>query len=356
MAARSEHKDWARQHYAGIENLLLPSFSADFADLDEAGIRHDVRQSIRQGFFATMCARFNGTPEEYKRVVAIACDEAGDRIQVGINAGRPTIAESLDLLAHGKRVGCTHAFVAVRAKVADEDELFDAYRTIIEHSELPIVLYAFRAPGSRHLHPSGVPINVYRRLADLPQVVALKLTQTLNPVTALQLCEALADRVLVGPADLSLIPLLARQFPIQWSGQWTVDAVQSPEKPYAVEFMRAVSGGDWEAAYKTYWALQPAYRAFSELQAPLLHQGSHPWMHMKFHQWVVGGNGGLIREPKEVEATLDAAGRAAIRAVCRSIGITPYDGPDDEFVVGKSNFAKGLRPADLSSAPWYSPA
>jgi 4-hydroxy-tetrahydrodipicolinate synthase len=351
----SEHKQWAKQHYAGIENLLLPSFSPNFAELDEAGIRYDVRQSIRQGFFATMCARFNGSLDEYKRVVEIACDEADGRIQVGVNAGRPTVAESVELLAHGKRVGCTHAFVAVRTKVASEDQLYAAYRTIIEQSKLPVVLYAFRSPGACHLHPSGVPIDVYSRLADLPNVVAVKLTQTLDAVTALQLCERVAGRLLVGPADLSIIPLLARQFPIQWSGQWTVDAVQSPEKPYAVELITAVRRGNWSAAYKAYWALEPAYRAFSELQAPLLRKGSHPWAHMKFHQWVVGGNGGLIREPRELEAVLDAAGRSGIREACRSIGITPYDGPDEEFLVGRTNFAKGIRSSDLSAAPWYSP-
>ena len=354
MKASGEHKDWARQYYAGIENLLLPSFSPDFARLDESGIRHDVRHSIRQGFFATMCARFNGTFGEYKRVVEIACDEAGDRIQVGVNAGRPTVAESIELLAHGKRVGCSHAFVAVRTKVASEDELYKAYRTIIEQSELPVVLYAFRSPGARHLHPSGVPVGVYSRLADLRNVVAVKLTQTLNAVTAIQLCEAVADRLLVGPADLSMIPLLARQFRIQWSGQWTVDAVQSPDRPYAVNFMRAVSEGDWPAAYRAYWELQPAYRAFSELQAPLLHQGSHPWAHMKFHQWVVGGNGGLLREPEEATAVLDRSGRTAIRDICRSVGIVPCEGSDDEFVVGRSNFSQGIRRADLSVMPWYS--
>jgi 4-hydroxy-tetrahydrodipicolinate synthase len=354
VGSRGEHKEWAREQYAGIENLLLPSFSPDFAGLDEAGIRHDVRQSIRQGFFATMCARFNGTFEEYKRVVEIACDEAGGRIQVGVNAGRPTVAESVELLAHGKRVGCSHAFVAVRAKVASEDELYTAYRTIIERSQLPVVLYAFRSPGALHLHPSGMPIHVYSRLADLPNVVAVKLTQTLDAVAVLQLCELLADRLLVGPADLSIIPLVARQFRIQWSGQWTVDAVQSPDRPYAVEFIRAVSKGHWETAYKAYWALQPAYRAFSELQGPLLHKGSHPWVHMKFHQWVVGGNGGLLREPQEFKAVLDRSGRAAIRDICRSVGITPYDGSDEEFLVGRSNFSQGIRRSDLSAMPWYS--
>jgi hypothetical protein len=77
---------------------------------------------------------------------------------------------------------------------------------------------------------------------------------------------------------------------------------------------------------------------------------------MKYHQWVVGGNGGLIREPQEVKAVLDSAGRAAIKDTCRSIGITPYDGPEEEFVVGRRNYSRGIRVSDLSAMPWYSVA
>jgi 4-hydroxy-tetrahydrodipicolinate synthase len=47
----SVQKAWALEHYKGMENLFMPSFSPDFKTLDEDGIRHDVRNSIRHGFF-----------------------------------------------------------------------------------------------------------------------------------------------------------------------------------------------------------------------------------------------------------------------------------------------------------------
>jgi len=32
----------------------------------------------------------------------------------------------------------------------------------------------------------------------------------------------------------------------------------------------------------------------NDTQAPLLPKGGHPWAHMKYYQWAVGGNGGLL--------------------------------------------------------------
>ena len=68
----SVQKAWALEHYKGMENLFMPSFSPDFKSLDEDGIRHDVRQSIRHGFFSTMLSGFGlRTPDEYKLLIKI---------------------------------------------------------------------------------------------------------------------------------------------------------------------------------------------------------------------------------------------------------------------------------------------
>ena len=39
--ARSEKKEWAREHLKGLGGLILPSFTPDFKSLDEDGIRLD---------------------------------------------------------------------------------------------------------------------------------------------------------------------------------------------------------------------------------------------------------------------------------------------------------------------------
>lgn len=85
--SRAERKAWAREQFRGFENSLIPSFTPDLQDLDEEGIRLDVRQSIAHGFFATFTGGAGLNLEEKKRLLAIAADEAGGRVSVGFSLG-----------------------------------------------------------------------------------------------------------------------------------------------------------------------------------------------------------------------------------------------------------------------------
>src|ERR1700742_4306004 len=65
--SRTEKKQWAHEHLKGMENALMPSFSADFRELDEEGIRHDVRQSIKHGFCSSTVTAVGTTAEQRTR-------------------------------------------------------------------------------------------------------------------------------------------------------------------------------------------------------------------------------------------------------------------------------------------------
>ena len=126
-APMSEQKQWARENYKGVEDSLKTAFSPDFEELDEDGIRHDVRQSIRHGFFAAMCSSTDTTVEEKKRFLEIVCDEGRGRILVGVNAAVSKVEDCLALLGHGEKVGCSHAFVEYPRQLRPESEE-DVYR------------------------------------------------------------------------------------------------------------------------------------------------------------------------------------------------------------------------------------
>src|SRR5512143_1810262 len=85
--SKADRKEWARKRFVGAESSLLPSFTPDLSQLDEAGIRYDVRQSIKHGFFSVFCAGVGLTPEEKRRFTEIAVDEAGSDILVSTGAG-----------------------------------------------------------------------------------------------------------------------------------------------------------------------------------------------------------------------------------------------------------------------------
>jgi 4-hydroxy-tetrahydrodipicolinate synthase len=132
-----------------------------------------------------------------------------------------------------------------------------------------------------------------------------------------------------------MLAVLARNVPMQWTGQWLTDAIQSPQHRFVVDYLTLLSEQREREARELFVRIEPAYRAFADLQRPYLERRAHPWSHMKYYQWCVGGNGGLLRPNQEGTGPLDAAARASIRATYASIGIVVPD-DDASFDAGRA--------------------
>jgi len=359
-AKTSEQKQWAREHFTGLEPLLNPSFSPDFKTLDEEGIRNDVRNSIRHGFFSVFCLRIGLNTMEYKQMIKTACDEAKGKILVGAGiAGKP-LEGDLEMIDFCEKAGCSHFSIIPDAlpghQPRTEEEFYQAFLPRIEATSLPVVLYARVAPYYRHFGIDGVPIRVFNRLADLPGVVAVKVSQPVSLTATAQLCEQMCDRLLIGPTNLDFVPFLAKHYHQQWSGEWNVEAVQSPEKPYGVEMMKLFGNGRYDEAMKLYDKLEPAHDVFFRLQVGYIRRAIHPWAHNKYYQWVVGGNGGLLRDMHYNHNDvpyLDEKERKIIREIYHRIGIDTVTAPEEEFLVGKAAYARGVRAKDMTEMPYY---
>jgi len=347
-AARSEKKEWAQEHLKGLGGLIFPTFTPDFKSLDEDAIRHDVRHAIRQGFTSCTVSANGANGGQTKRMWELVREEAAGKIGMGALGGD---------LAFLEKLGCAYTMIAYprNANAQTEDEVYAEFRKVIDSTSMAAVLYGSPVEALKRFHPSGIPLNVFDRLADHPNVVGIKLTHPMSAATAFEICERIADRIVIGPCNFDHIPLLAKTYRnVRWSGLWITDSLQSPEKPYAVEMLDHVMKGRTAEAMKVYWQMQPLIDGIYDLQAPLLLHGSHPWAHMKYLQWVTGGNGGLLPlKPAPYLPALDAAGRELIRKNFQKAGIVPVDAPEEEYLVGKAAYAKGIRAAELASKPLY---
>jgi len=351
--AESEKKQWAREHLKGLGSLVMPTFTPDFKSLDEEAIRQDVRHRIRQGFCETMVSATGANAEQSKRINEIVREETQGKMLTSVIVGGTADAAIASLAAAANR-GCSHALLTFpgNLKPETEDEVYDHYRKVIDATSMAILLYGVEVESMRRFHPSGIAFNVFNRLADHPKVVGMKMTQSMPAGLAYELCDRLSDRILMGVVNLDFVPMLGRHYKnIQWSSQWITDSVQSPEKPYGVELMHLVSKGQMTEAMKVYWQMQPLIDLIYEVQGRLL--PTHPWQHMKYYQWAMGGNGGLLPlEGRGAGPALDAAARQLIRDTCKKVGII-VDRPDEEFMVGRVAYAKGIRASNLSSKPHY---
>jgi 4-hydroxy-tetrahydrodipicolinate synthase len=260
-------------------------------------------------------------------------------------------------LTYLEKIGCSYTMIAYPrgAKAETEDQVYAQFRKLIDSTSMAVLLYGSPVESLRRFHPSGIPLDVFDRLADHPNVVGIKLTHPMSAATAFEICERLADRLIMGPCNFDHVPLLAKNYKnVRWSGLWITDALQSPEKPYAVEMLDLVIKGRMTEAMKVYWQMQPLIQGIYDLQAPLLLHESHPWAHMKYLQWITGGNGGLLPlKPAQYLPILDQPSRELIKGTFSKAGITPIQRPEEEFVVGKVAYAKGVRASQLSSQPLY---
>lgn len=346
--SRSEKKDWAREHLRGLNGLVMPSFAPDFKSLDEEGIRIDIRHCIKQGFTSCTVSANGANAEQTKRMWELVREETNGKIGMGALGGDLPFLEKL---------GCSYTMVSFprSAKADTEEQVYAEFRKIIDSTSMAAVLYGSPVAALRKFHPSGIPLSIFDRLADHPNVVGMKLTHPMSASTAFELCDRLSDRLIMGPVNFDHLPLLAKSYKnIQWSGLWITDALQSPEKPYGVEFMDLIIKDRLVDAMKVYYQMEPLIQGIYDLQAPLLLHEGHPWLHMKYLQWATGGNGGLLPlKPNPFEPALDAAGRELIKNNFKKAGITPVDRPEEEFLVGKAAYAKGVRAPQLSSRPLY---
>jgi 4-hydroxy-tetrahydrodipicolinate synthase len=347
---RGERKDWARAALRGIENAIMPSFSADLTRLDEEGIRWDVRQAIAQGFFSTMCALETGlTLEEQKQFVRIVCEEAQGRILVSLTLLQDSLEDALEVLAAAEQAGASHALLGYPPsfRPATSQAIVEATRKISESTNLGLVMYASDKFDFVRFHPSQVPFEAYDRIADLPNVVSLKVGFG-DPAMTFEAFERFGKRVLVNvgtPWLMGLFPLLRRRYGAQWFGGGAWEVWQSPQKPYVVQYFNHVMNGETHQARAIYWHLSRANAMLGGNISRGGDIGMYHWPLGKYVSWTVGGNGGTMRQPA---MRLTAGQMQGRRAQLQALGIAISD-PDEWFWVGRARHARERRSSEKNN-------
>jgi len=292
---KSEMKAWAREHLKGIQNCLIPSFKPDTLQLDEEGIRWDVRQTIKHGFIATLCVAETGlTIDEAKKFVAIVADEAKDDLIVSFTAMFDTFEHNLVMLKHAEKVGCDCAFIDYPHSFfpASEDEIVKVTQEMCEAAHLAVFLHPLPKDNFMMLHPGGYSPSLLERLSDIENVVAAEVT---DAGLIAEFCRVCGDKIVMQCPLERFMPLMVQQFGLQLMGPGTYELFQSPEKPYLVDYFNLLLKGEHEKAMEIYWKLTPVRIPFEMKVMQMIPNGAHPLPLWKYYQWLTGGNGGFTR-------------------------------------------------------------
>lgn len=338
---KTEAKEWARQHLRGLEAPIFPSFTPDLQGLDEEGIRYDVNHLIANGMTSILAApeACGLTFEERKRFVQIVCDEARGRAHTSVAVMQDTVEQDIEMLQHIERVGGTFATLGhpVQYHPWSVEDIYRMYKYMCDSTNLGICFYAGRL-HVRKFHPSYFPPELLPRIAAIPNVVAMKIGGGSSLATTVMSFRLCGDQILVNdpmPDRWFVTIPLYRQ---QWAGAGPFYAMQTPERPRMVQMFNLLSEGEVDKALEIHWEAAPAEGGGPSMDA-YFHSGIVMALRDKYAHWCLGGNGGMIRQPT---GRLYDYQKEQIRAGLRALGFTPRE-PEEEFYVGRVNYAKGAR-------------
>jgi 4-hydroxy-tetrahydrodipicolinate synthase len=335
---KSEAKQWARENYKGLSGTISPSFTPDLKKLDEEGIRHDVRHNISKGMFSVFCQTeiCALTMEERKRYIEIACEEAKGKALISMFTGIETIEQDIELLRHFEKIGGTHTLLGWPGMFypKSEEDIYLATKKICDSTNLAVDLWPKPKFDFGRFHPSQFNPELIEMITDIPNVVSIKAYLSDGLGKWAEIHHRVGDKILFQAAEPSEWPVTVAQYKQQFAGP--VDYVifdQSSDNPRILRMFNLFLEGDFLEAMDLYWELYPITIGARDtaFQSGMLG--------MKYMQWLTGGNGGMFRQPT---APIFQHQKDAMRAGVKAAGITPPEN-EEEFYVGRLNYAKGLR-------------
>lgn len=298
LYTRSEAKGWAKEHFSGLEGIMMPSFLPDTMELDEAGIRHDVRMMIKHGFFSFALIECIMTKEEEKLFIQWCVDEAQGRIGITAALHYPSIDEQIEMAKFAEAAGCTAILLRypLNFHPTTEEQLYDYTRTICEATNLGICLF----PSMRNdmPWPSQIPPKLLARMAKIENAVAMKVG--VSDATWLDECyRRFGDEVLIAYPFDDMWAITIQKYGQQWAGAGLYQAQQTIDDQREVRLFNLFREGRIDEADELYWQMEPTRALEREIFAQtMIAAGVYSLQAWAYQSQLLGMNGGEMREPK----------------------------------------------------------
>ncbi|MFI1386121.1 dihydrodipicolinate synthase family protein [Embleya sp. NPDC020886] len=326
---------WAQSELRGVAGCLMPTFTGDLNNLNEAAIRHDASLERELGFTgALLVSECGTTPTEFRRFIDIVVDEVGDDMVTILQASEPTLADTLSLVRDAEAAGVDLVLMSYPLTFYPQspDEVVEFTKTVADATNMGMVVFALDMWNFERLHPSGfAPAWLEEMVDTIPNVVAIKNEIGYPGISGnAQVFKQFRDRVLVAdPMEMNCAAWIPT-FGMPWMGTSNYE-YYGPEIPRMFELLQ--NPETFEAGMDIYWRLHPARGVVSSVGstavagANLVHR-----MQWKYQGWLNGFNGGPVRFP---QMRIDDGQMRALRRGLVNAGL-PVTGDDDaEFFVGR---------------------
>jgi len=335
LVRRSELKEHAAQNWVGVCNAIAPSFTADLKSLNEAGIRHDVRQNIALGFWGALLVSECGTTvDEYRRFMEIAVDEAKGRQRLLVAGVFDTIEDTVATISAAQGIGMEGVLLGQPNSFypSSEDQLYNYLAHVANGTDLPVCLFVTTQMNLSRLDTSGYPMGVLTRMADLENVVAVKYEVGRPGIAGdYQLWRGLkGKRVLFSDPLEAHSPVTVEMFGQQWMGTSNYEYWGGA----VPEYFGLLRQGEFDRAMEIYWRINPARQTRVSLQATFAGANFIHRYLWKYQAWLQGYNGGPMRQP--VMKLNDTQMRTARDGLVRS-GMRIDEAGAEAFYAGRTS-------------------
>lgn len=331
--AKSEARDWALEHFRGVHNVVIPSFTHDLQSINDKGVRHDVKRELELGFAGTLLVSETATTvEEYAHFVEVAVDEAQGRLNLLFHAAFNTLEENIEAANRASAAGVDLALLSYPPSFypKTERDIYEYSKAFCDAVDLGVMLFPMPLWGFERLHAASISVDVLESLVDdAPNVVAIK-AEGGHPSVAgfAHVWDRLSSRVVVSmPIIQQAIPL-ATMVPMQTIATSNTEYLGSA----APEMLSLAQNGKANEALDLLWKVAPAWRA-NESVAPIPAAHVVHRMAWKYQAWLSGFNGGPLRMPT---TRLVWKEMRAFRQALVESGLPVTEDPDDDFFVGRN--------------------
>jgi dihydrodipicolinate synthase/N-acetylneuraminate lyase len=331
---RSEIKDWAREHMQGVCNVIIPSYTADLKDINETGIRHDVRRNIELGFWGALLVSEAGTTlDEMRRFMEIAVDEAQGRHHFVLQAAFDTPEDIIEMGRAAADIGVDALLLGQPNSFYPQtpDRLEEYTRHICASVDLAVVLFIVAHSNLARLDPSGYPREVLERVVHVDNVAAVKyeLGRHNTTITYETFRRLENEGVLLSDPMEYNAPIWIDLFGMQWMGTSNYE-YYGDRVP---RMFSALGDGRTEEGMALWWAIHPVRQARARQMASMSGANFIHRYLWKYQAWLNGYNGGPIRQPA-MKLTDDQM-RAAVAPLIQT-EIAPNAVELADFFVGRN--------------------
>lgn len=313
---RSEAKEYAKTTLQGVFTAFCMPETED-GEIDEAGLRHDVRHYIDvigsaglyvHGFYGNFWLL---TSDERKRAVEIVMDEAAGAVPVIVRCAHQSPKETIALIQHAEALGADFISLVGPPFASSPRAIRDYFELVASATDLGISI--FNTPQAGYV----ISPQLMAELAEIPNVCALK--NDIDLVHTIEIRKLVGDRIVViDPSEENFLLSLTHfgQRAIYTGTNYMFDsATATPMRDYVQAALR----GDFPTAAELYYRMQPIRDLHHRwVLEPWKATGVCPISTIKFWTSQLGLTGGPSRPPLQ---EIDSDDQARLRAEMEAIGL-----------------------------------